>query len=119
VTGDLPWYVLLFLWLSQPVTGTWSRVEVGWTALALFGLALNTYKLWLVTGDLRAAYTTPRATPRLRERRILVGWWVVNNALVFEVMLSVFVLIGWVAGRLPSIPIDVAHADVPSSAISS
>ncbi len=116
---EVPWFVLLFVWLAQPVHGTWSRVEVFWTVMAWLGIALNTVKTWLVVGDLHAAYRYRHAgdTPRTVRRRRIVGWWVVVNAIIFELMLAVFAFIGWVAGQIPPTPIDIGDATVPAGAV--
>lgn len=97
----------LWQWLAVVVVGGWSRIEVGWTIIALLGLILNTVKLWLVLGDLRAALELRRVErTTFADARVLAAWWVAANAIKDELMLVAFVLIGWIAGQFPSRPVD-------------
>lgn len=110
---------MIWQWLAEPVMGSWSRVEVAWTALALLGLTLNSVKLWLVIGDLAAAWRLRRLAPGGHARaRELAAWWVVANAAKDELMLSVFILIGWVAGQLPPQPVTVGTGSTTASVLS-
>lgn len=106
-------------WLAEPGFGNWSKIEILWTFLALVGLILNTVKCWIVLGDLAAAWTLfRRARTRFARDRLLVGWWVVANAVKDEITLLAFVLIGVVAGQTRAQAVDVAQQTLPSSVIS-
>lgn len=114
MTDPTPWYVALLLWLSQPVRGDWSRIEAAWTALALCALSLNTFKLILVSGDLWAAANAEEN----RYRRVLGALWTVAIALFFEAAAAGFVLVGWVAGQIPSQTVVVEGSRIPAGAFS-
>ncbi len=109
----------IWQWLAEPVAGTWSRVEVAWTVLALLGLLINTVKVWLVCGDLQAA----RGLRQIEKTsfaadRVLVALWTAANAVKDQFTLAAFVAIGYVAGQVPPQAVTVGSLSIAASAVS-
>lgn len=94
--------------------GNWNSVEVDWTFWAGVGLVLNSVKLHLLRGDLRAVYLLGRDW-----RHRLNAWWTYLVCLGFELAFLMWAGVGCLSGQIPNAPIEIgAHEDIPASFIS-
>lgn len=76
--------------------GTWSTIEIDWTAWAIIGMVLTLVKIYLLYGDLRSVDELGRGW-----RYQIGAWWTLANALGFFFTFLSWAIVGVVAGQIP------------------
>lgn len=104
--------VLAFAMFREWSWGRWNTIEVDWVGWACIGLVLALYKVGLLAGDVEAAMRQGRGW-----RYVVGGWWTLGNSIGFALAFAAWLIVGVIAGQMPTTEIQTGSGDIPTSFI--